>query len=182
MKVDMEWIDLSQNHLPRHQRNTYYPEVQCGWTACSILATQRYSITGLASRRQSSSISYVATAYRCSPYLDEALRCVAIRSKRVLAPTSSFFDKAESSHYGAALRSLQKAIDDPVERNQPGVLGAIHLLSLFELLQSTRQEIWTLHTAGASRLVRMKGPDAFKSDSDIRLLLSMITSIVSLTL
>ncbi|KAI2465832.1 hypothetical protein F4781DRAFT_424511 [Annulohypoxylon bovei var. microspora] len=152
-------------------------EIQCGWTACAILASQRDCINGLVGRRPQSYLHCVASRYGCSPYLDEALRCVAIRAKRVLAPSYRPFDEPESRQYVTALRSLQKAVDNLEERNRPDVLCAVNLLSLFELLYFTRQDAWALHTAGAYRLIRARGPESFVSDFDIRLMLSMTTSI-----
>ncbi|KAI2619595.1 hypothetical protein GGR54DRAFT_630636 [Hypoxylon sp. NC1633] len=152
-------------------------EIQCCWTACAILAGQRNYMSCLVSDRRPSYLFCVATRYGHSPYLDEALRCVAIRAKRVLVPSCQSFDKSESLQYVAALHSLQEAIDDAEERSRPDVLCAINLLSLFELLHFTRHEAWALHTAGASRLIRARGPASFVSDFDIRLMLSMITPI-----
>ncbi|KAI8625035.1 hypothetical protein F5Y19DRAFT_467417 [Xylariaceae sp. FL1651] len=152
-------------------------EIQCGWTACAILARRPKSINGLVSRRQPSYLCCVASRYGSNPCLDEALRCVAMRAKRVLTSSTQSFDKLESLHYGAALQSLQKAVDDTDERNKPEVLGAINLLSLFELLQYTHAQAWSLHIAGASRLIRARGPTSFVSDFDIGLMLSMTTAI-----
>ncbi|XXH04128.1 hypothetical protein Hte_010540 [Hypoxylon texense] len=152
-------------------------EIQCGWTACAILAGQRSRIGGLVSRRQPSYLYSVASRYGYNHYLDAALRCVAIRARRVLTPSCQLLEESESSQYVGALHSLQEAINDVGERNQPDVLCAINLLSLFELLHFTRQEAWALHTAGASRLIRARGPASFVSDLDIRILLSMMTSI-----
>ncbi|KAI1451356.1 hypothetical protein F4805DRAFT_451717 [Annulohypoxylon moriforme] len=152
-------------------------EIQCGWTACAILASQRDCVKGLVSFRPPSYLHCVASRYGSSAYLDEALRCVAIRAKRVLAPSYQSFDEIESRQYVTALRSLQKAVDDIEERIRPDVLCAVNLLSLFELLYFTRQGAWALHTAGAYRLIRVRGPESFVSDFDIRLLLSMATPI-----
>lgn len=108
-------------------------EIQCGWTACAILASQRSCISGLVSRRQPSYLYCVASRYGYNPYLDEALRCVAIRAKRVLAPSCQAFEESESRQYASALHGLQVAIDSVEERNRPEVLCAINLLSLFEV-------------------------------------------------
>ncbi|KAI3325320.1 hypothetical protein HD806DRAFT_492649 [Xylariaceae sp. AK1471] len=151
--------------------------IQCGWTACAILASRPSWINGLVSRRQPSYLHCVASRYGSNSCLDEALRCVAIRAKRVLSPSCLPFDLSESLQYGAALKSLQKAVDDVEERSQPEVLGAINLLSLFELLQYTREQAWALHTTGASRLIRARGAASFVSDFDIELMLSMTTAI-----
>lgn len=62
-------------------------EIQCGWTACAILAGQRSRIGDLVSRRQLSYLYSVATRYGYNHYLDAALRCAAIRAKRVLVPS-----------------------------------------------------------------------------------------------
>jgi hypothetical protein len=107
--------------------------IQCGWTACAILASRPNWINSLVSRRQPSYLYCVASRYGSNSCLDEALRCVAIRAKRILAPSCLPFDLSESLQYVAALKSLQKAVDDVEERSQPEVLGAINLLSLFEV-------------------------------------------------
>ncbi|KAI1151299.1 hypothetical protein F4825DRAFT_423333 [Nemania diffusa] len=155
-------------------------DIQCGWTACAILASKSGKstpINGLVSRRQPSYLYSVARRYGSSPCLDAALRCVAIRARRVLVPSQHQVDKLEYLHHVTALQAIQKAVDDENDRGRPEVLGAINLLSLFELLEYTHEQAWSLHIVGASRLVRARGPASFVSDFDIRLLLSMVTAM-----
>jgi hypothetical protein len=107
--------------------------IQCGWTACALLASGPSWINGLVGRRRPSYLHCVASRYGSNSCLDDALRCVAIRARRVLAPSGLPVDRSESLQYVAALKSLQKAVDDVEGRSQPEVLGAINLLSLFEV-------------------------------------------------
>lgn len=141
-------------------------EIQCGWTACAILASQPSCVNSLVSRRQSSYLYCVASRYGRSPYLDEALRCVAIRAKRVLSPSSyQIIDRPESLQYGTALQSLQTAIDDAEERNQPDVLCAINLLSLFEVCGSNNSFSQALmaYFLSSFSILRIKRPGHFTS-------------------
>ncbi|KAI1386799.1 uncharacterized protein F4822DRAFT_431666 [Hypoxylon trugodes] len=153
-------------------------EIQCGWTACIALASQRNTFINLANRKPTY-VYCLASRYGDSACFDNALRCVAVRAKRVLSPSAQISENIEAMQYVAALRSLQKAIDDPKERNRPEVLCAVNLLSLFELLQFNRHRAWSLHANGASRLIRTRGAASFTSEFDIRVLLSLVTPITN---
>ncbi|KAI0205315.1 hypothetical protein F4808DRAFT_411281 [Astrocystis sublimbata] len=154
-------------------------EIQCGWTACAVLVSRGDYINGLVgpSRRRSTYLHSVASRYGSSPCLDAALRCVAVRARKVLGPPAQDCDERESLQYVAALQLLQKSMDHVEERKQPEVLAAINLLSLFELLRYTREQAWSLHICGAARWIRARGPGSFGSDFDMRLVLSLVSAI-----
>ncbi|KAI1263721.1 hypothetical protein F5Y18DRAFT_438050 [Xylariaceae sp. FL1019] len=153
--------------------------MQCGWTACAILASGPHVSNGLVTLRQKSSYLYsVAQRYGSSPVLDTALRCVATRARRVLFSHHHNLDNFECRQYVTALQALQTVVDNPNESQKPEVLGAISLLNLYEILDYAHcQQAWSLHTLGAARLIQTRGPESFVSDFDIRLVLSSITAI-----
>ncbi|KAI0143401.1 hypothetical protein GGR57DRAFT_484075 [Xylariaceae sp. FL1272] len=153
--------------------------MQCGWTACAILASGPNVLNGLVTLRQKSSYLYsIAQRYGSSPLLDTALRCVATRARRILFSHHHTIDSSEFRQYVTALQTLQIAVNSTDESQRPEMLGAINLLNLYEILDYAHcQQAGSLHTLGAARLIQARGPASFVSDFDIRLMLSSITAI-----
>lgn len=70
-----------------------------------------------------------------TPCLDDALRCIAVKVKRVLSPEAYIGDAGDAGLYGKALRSLQSAITGE-SWSDPNVLCAAELISVYEVSSS----------------------------------------------
>lgn len=106
--------------------------VQVGQTASAILELQTNELSGLVSRRRRSYLSFVPVKYGHSPYLDEAVRCLAMRARRVLVPSARPPETREILQYSRALQSLQDAVNGP-NWHDADVLCTVELLSLYEV-------------------------------------------------
>lgn len=106
--------------------------VQVGRTASAILGMPTKELSSLISRRRRSYLSFVPSRYGHSPFLDEAIRCLAIRSRRVLVPSARPPETFEMMQYGRALQSLQAAVNGE-GWTSPDVLCAVEILSMFEV-------------------------------------------------
>ncbi|KAK7975849.1 hypothetical protein PG989_014312 [Apiospora arundinis] len=151
--------------------------VQVGQTASAILELQTNELSGLVSRRRRSYLSFVPIKYGHSPYLDEAVRCLAMRARRVLVPSARPPETREILQYGRALQSLQEAVNGQ-NWHDADVLCTVELLSLYELLESQRSHAWERHIAGAARLIQMRGPMRFLSAYEMSLLFSLMGPLV----
>ncbi|KAK8085371.1 hypothetical protein PG997_006642 [Apiospora hydei] len=155
--------------------------VQVGQTASAILEMQSNELSGLVSRRRRSYLSFVPIKYGHSPYLDDAVRCLAMRARRVLVPSARPPEAQEMLQYGRALQSLQDAVNGPNWHNAD-VLCTVELLCLYEvsgaLLEAQRSHAWERHIAGAARLIQMRGPMRFLSAYDMSLLFSLMGPLV----
>ncbi|KAK8115928.1 hypothetical protein PG984_012430 [Apiospora sp. TS-2023a] len=151
--------------------------VQVGQTASAILELQTNELSGLVSRRRRSYLSFVPIKYGHSPCLDEAVRCLAMRARRVLVPSARPPETREMLQYSRALQSLQDAVNGP-NWHDADVLCTVELLSLYELLEFQRSHAWERHIAGAARLIQMRGPMRFLSAYDMSLLFSLMGPLV----
>jgi hypothetical protein len=106
--------------------------VHLGGVAVSVLARQPHRLQGLLSDRTWSYFSFVPARYGQHPYLDDALRCLVVKARAIMAPSAEA-DKMILAAYGKALQSLQKAVQDPSLVAGPDVLGATGILSVFEV-------------------------------------------------
>ncbi|KAH8664644.1 hypothetical protein BX600DRAFT_302276 [Xylariales sp. PMI_506] len=172
IEVGMDVLDLSA-----------LTTVHIGARASSCLTKRPANVMTLISRRKASYLNFIPARYGRSQCLDDALRCVAAKARRILVKPESASDAAglalELSLYGKALRSLQNAVDSPSEKwRSPEVLCAIQILSMYELLSLSSPQAWAQHVAGASRLIRLKGPKDFRSDFEKALLHTAAGSIV----
>lgn len=116
--------------------------VAAGQAAGSLLARNRASLhTLVVQRRQRSYLFHVPARYGHGSCLDDALRCVAIKARRVLVAGATGgagvgVDSREGDSYGfygKALRGLQAAVDKQSNWTDPDILGAIEILSIYEV-------------------------------------------------
>ncbi|KAI0153373.1 hypothetical protein BJ166DRAFT_627342 [Pestalotiopsis sp. NC0098] len=155
--------------------------VAAGQAAGSLLAQNRASLDTLIVRRRQSYLFHIPARYGHCNYLDDALRCVAIRARRVLVPGTTGESTAGDSYrfYGRALRGLQAAVDKQSDWLDPNILGTIEILSIYEILESpTQPRNWEHHIAGATRLIMARGPSRFETEYEKALLASMISPII----
>ncbi|KAK9790302.1 hypothetical protein SCARD494_08608 [Seiridium cardinale] len=155
--------------------------VATGQVAGSLLAQHHTTLDKLIVRRRQSYLFHIPARYGYSPCLDDALRCVATKAKRILLPDSATASGELDTYglYGKALCSLQAAVNDANGWTDPHTLGAIEMLSICELLESpARPSAWEKHIAGAGRLIRARGPSRFGTEFEKALLTSMIAPLI----
>lgn len=106
--------------------------VATGQVACSMLHQERTSLDKLIVRRRQSYLFHIPARYGVSSCLDDALRCIVTKAKRVLV--GGVINPAlDLQLYGRALRSLQNAVDKSGDWRDPNILGAIEILSIYEV-------------------------------------------------
>ncbi|KAL8762428.1 MAG: hypothetical protein Q9184_001556 [Pyrenodesmia sp. 2 TL-2023] len=129
--------------------------------------------------RQWSYFSYVPLRYGNTTSLDDAVCCVAARVRQWITnpgrPTNRVL-----AHYARAVRSLQRALDDPSQRFHPDVLCATQILSIFQMLDfESHSEIAVTHAAGAATLIQLRGPGRYQSKFEKALFLSQVGPIIA---
>ena len=129
--------------------------------------------------RQWSYFSYLPRRFGNTQCLDDAIRCVSARVRQWLTnpagPTYPIL-----LLYSKAVTSLQAALDDISQCMSPDVLCAVQILSIFELLDLDyrRREARVRHAAGAATLIRLRGPERYKTDFEKALFLSQASPII----
>lgn len=107
-----------------------------GQVASFILSQDRESLPKLFSRRRHSYLFHMPARYGHNTCLDDALRCLAAGTRRLLLPAparSDFQEKRVLRLYGKALNSLQAAVNEPDSWKNPHILGAIQVLGMYEV-------------------------------------------------
>lgn len=115
--------------------------------------------------------------YGHSDCLDHAIRCVALRVRQYLGGEVDRHSDAVFSYHAAALKSLGYAVRDPVKARQPEVLCTAEVLAIYELLEFGNPQAWIVHIAGASSLLRLRGPESCTTDFEKALLLALVGPI-----
>lgn len=119
---------------------------------------------------------FLPPRYGQTQCLDEAICCVAARVRQWLTS----YDKPSPiclDLYSRAVKSLQAALDDPLQRIHPNVLAATQVLAIFELLDEEREHAWHLHAEGAATLIRLRGPSAYQTDFEKALFIAQVGPI-----
>lgn len=121
--------------------------VATGQLAGPLLAQDLASLTKVMVRSRQSYLIHIPARYGHSTCLDDALRCVAVQAKRVLVPNYAPNGRTDLyGLYGKALRSLQNAVNNEDDWSNPCILGAIEVLSMFEV----RTQTFYLHSPASS--------------------------------
>ncbi|EHK19227.1 uncharacterized protein TRIVIDRAFT_49601 [Trichoderma virens Gv29-8] len=168
-------IDYSFDVLDLSALTSFY----IGEPASQALKAKPNRLSSLMKCHQWSYFSYVPSHYGYSKCLDDAIHCIAVRVRKYVGTAEKTPDDAVVRHYQVALRTLQECLDDPVRRLDPGVLCAIEILAIYELLDfpSVQQAQCRTHVAGASALIRLRGPRRFQTEFEKALLLALVPSI-----
>lgn len=124
-------------------------------------------------------LSFLPSRYDQVGVLSDAADCVIARARYIVSP-NKVWESAVITFYVRALHSLQKALDDPKQRFSAEVLCATEILALYELLDPSGTEAWVRHTAGAARLIQVRGPKSYNSDFEKALFMGHTVPIVSL--
>ncbi|KAJ6786710.1 hypothetical protein PWT90_08282 [Aphanocladium album] len=112
-----------------------------------------------------------------SAALDAATRCVAARMREFLIYPERLTSHDTLRLYSCALQALQEELGDPSACLSPEALCATQVLGLYELLKVSNVNAWNQHSAGASTLVKLRGPAQYETDFEKSLFLSQIGQI-----
>ncbi|KAK0707324.1 hypothetical protein B0H67DRAFT_587282 [Lasiosphaeris hirsuta] len=115
--------------------------------------------------------SFIPSRYGQVSALTHATDCVVAKFRSLMGLESPGGESGVLVHYSKALRALQAALDDEEQRFTPETLCATQLLGVFELLSvNGMPHSWMRHVGGATRLIEVRGVDAFKSEFEMALL------------
>ena len=180
-KADFNLLDLSTLatlHIGRAVR-------------ASLSQNPYHLIHQLRSHQRWSYLTFLPSRYGQSKCLSDATDCVIARARQIISPWQNW-EAAVITFYVKALDSLQKALDCPKQRFQPDVLAATEILALYEvrldhipallnygtastvaylltvffhqLLDPSGETAWVRHTAGAAKLVQLRGPKNYNTE------------------
>ncbi|KAH8807831.1 hypothetical protein F5884DRAFT_857398 [Xylogone sp. PMI_703] len=142
-------------------------------TASAMITSEPNQLADVLVCRQWSYFSFIPPRFGHFLVLDDAFRCLVTATHSMLVPSHKLSDGKILSCYGRALRSLQSAVNNPTARYSSEVLCATGMLALFELLNSPLGALWSRHIAGASHLIRARGPSRFNSEFDKALFIAL---------
>ncbi|KAG9232686.1 hypothetical protein BJ875DRAFT_71660 [Amylocarpus encephaloides] len=117
----------------------------------------------LRTQKQWSYLTFLPKLYGHYPCLSAAADCVIARARYIISPHENW-ESAVTSFYVKALGILQKVLDNPEQRYNPEVLCATEILALYELLDPSGESAWIRHSAGAARLIQLRGPENYSTD------------------
>ncbi|KAL8712812.1 MAG: hypothetical protein Q9220_003020 [cf. Caloplaca sp. 1 TL-2023] len=126
--------------------------------------------------KQWSYFTYIPSRFGNTRCLDDAVCCVAARVRQWIT------DPGRPSHaviqlYAKAVKSLQAALNDPLQCILPDVLCATEVLAIFELLDSERMKLWVRHAAGAAALIKLRGPTGYQTNYEQALFIAQVGPI-----
>lgn len=137
---------------------------------------------GLLRSRQWSYFSYLPLRYGNTTSLDDAVCCVAARVRQWITNPGKPTNRVLAL-YARAVRSLQRALDDPSQRFHPDVLCAVQILSIFQMLDfESHPGVMVTHAAGAAALIQLRGPGRCQSSFEKALFLSQVGPIIAETM
>ncbi|KAH8896580.1 hypothetical protein GQ53DRAFT_838146 [Thozetella sp. PMI_491] len=146
--------------------------VHIGPLASAMLQSKPSQLPEVLLCRQWSYFSFIPPRFGHVAALDDAFRCLITVAHSSLVPAHRQSQEKILGYYGKALQSLQFAFEEPEARYTAEVLCAVGMLALFELLISPHGR-WCKYIAGASDLIRLRGPKRFTTDFDRALLLAL---------
>ena len=149
-----------------------------GRTTAQLLQDRPARLLEILRCKQWSYFSYIPWRFGHTQCLDDAICCVAARVHQWLTAPGIPNDRVLAL-YSRAVRSLQAALDNPAERMQADVLCATEVLSIYQLLDTERWESWTLHAAGSASLLRLRGPERYKTNFEKALFLAQVGPIIT---
>lgn len=126
----------------------------------------------------SSYLAYLPSRYENVPCLRDATNCLIARARLIIHPGKPW-EAAVISFYVKALDSLQKALDCPKQRFQPEVLCATEILSIYELLDPSGESAWIRHSAGAAKLIQLRGPKNYETEFEKALFIAQTFTITT---
>jgi len=131
----------------------------------------------LRSHKRWSYLTFLPSRYCHIKCLKDATDCVIARARQIISPGENW-EPIVIACYVKALDSLQKALDCPKQRYQPEVLCATEILSLYELLDPSGEIAWIRHSAGAAKLILVRGPNNYNTEFEKALFMAQTVPIV----
>ncbi|KAL7933844.1 hypothetical protein V8C35DRAFT_302573 [Trichoderma chlorosporum] len=107
---------------------------------------------------------YIPEHYDQSVLIRSATNCVLARVRCLLTPDEKRWELFALSQYSIALSKLQDAIHSTLRNITTEVLCATRILGLYELLNPCRENAWVKHTAGATYIIKLRGPYSYNTD------------------
>ncbi|KUJ15570.1 uncharacterized protein LY89DRAFT_735672 [Mollisia scopiformis] len=135
-------------------------------------------INQLRTHKRWSYLSFLPTRYEHIKCLRDATDCVIARARQIVTPNQNW-EAAVIAFYLRALDSLQKALDSPTERYQPEVLCATEILALYEMLDPNGEMAWVRHSAGAAKLIHLRGPKNYDTEFEKALFMAQTVPIMT---
>ncbi|EME84074.1 uncharacterized protein MYCFIDRAFT_195229 [Pseudocercospora fijiensis CIRAD86] len=86
-------------------------------------------------------------------YLDSAIACVVSKVRQVV--TGVGLEQKMLLCYTEALHLLRSGVADPALHDRLDMLAATQLLAIYEMLDSTSNESWLQHVAGAAAMAKL---------------------------
>ncbi|KAL8642604.1 MAG: hypothetical protein Q9226_008490 [Calogaya cf. arnoldii] len=126
--------------------------------------------------RKLSYFEFLPSRFGQTRCLDDAVCCVASRVRQWINNPGEP-DRLALELYSKAVRSLQAALENPVLCRHPHVLCATEIMTIFELLDSGRDILFTSHMSGVATLIEYRGPQGYQTDFEKSLLLAQWGSI-----
>ena len=191
--VDRDQTRTYTNSMPSNMATTGYEKLrmQCNFDLLDLSAMTTFHVGRITAQalsnkplrlidvlqfRQWSYFSYFPSRYGHFPCLDDAARCVATRVRHWVEGNVGT-NAIVLSLYARALKSLQAGLNDPIQCMKPEILCATEMLSIYELLDNSREQGWAQHAAGAKSLVKLRGPERFQSTFEKALFMAQIGPI-----
>ena len=154
-------------------------KVHFGRAACEILAERPSMLSKIFFRDQFCYLDYVPSLYDRSSLIQDVTRCTLARARQSLSHYPTTPSATVLKLYGKALASLQQALETSARVREPEVLCATQILALFELLNYSDNGAWIRHTAGAARLIELRGPHGYDSEFEKSLLMAQVGPLFS---
>ncbi|CZR57896.1 uncharacterized protein PAC_07785 [Phialocephala subalpina] len=168
MKSDFDILDLST-----------LATLHIGRAVRAALAQNPYLLLNqLRTHKRWSYLSFLPTRYEHIKCLRDATDCVIARARQIITPNRNW-EAAVIAFYVRALDSLQKALDSPTQRYQPEVLCATEILALYEMLDPSGETAWVRHSAGAAKLIHLRGPKSYNTEFEKALFLAQTVPIMT---
>jgi len=110
-------------------------------------------------------LAYLPSLSGTNSLLDSSIRaCTVAHLGRLYASERLLQDSR--SHYGRALRSLNRDLQDMVKGTSGETLSATILLSFYEMLATDMDQTWVRHAGGAGTLMKLRGVGKHRSGFD----------------
>lgn len=194
--VEVHYFHSQANRTPLQGITTTYPSMlikcQLGFLDLSLLASLevgRYTGRKLLEHPQNLShflggknwsyCHYVPFQYQNSFLIRCATDSVIARVRFLLTPEDTQWESLALSSYSKALLNLQEALNATLTYPPAEVLCATQILGLYELLNPNQGNGWIRHAAGATCMIKLRGPDSYSSDFEKSLLMSHLGPILS---